>query len=137
MDHRKVPLEVLREFVRSQTELSSIRLVAEDAGVSRSTVHKFINAGTTPHPRVRRLLALWYLRQVSGFDEMELIRPYVSALEILCGEVPEPTRGPTMLAVMADVEHAYTQSEEEAPRWVKILRTRLARAYDPAALIFQ
>jgi hypothetical protein len=46
MDHRTVPVEVLREFARSQVELSSIRLVAEDAGVGRSTVHKFISAGT-------------------------------------------------------------------------------------------
>jgi hypothetical protein len=137
MDHRTVPLEVLREFVRSQTELSSIRLVAEDAGVNRSTVHKFITAGTTPHPRVRRLLALWYLRRLSGFDEMELIRPYVSALEVLCGDVPGPSRGRTMLAVLDDVEQAYANAGEEAPRWVNALRTRLARTHDPAALVFR
>ena len=137
MDHRTVPLEVLREFVRSQTELSSIRLVAEDAGVNRSTVHKFITAGTTPHPRVRRLLGLWYLRRLNGFDEMELIRPYVSALEVLCGDVPGSSRGRTMLAVLDDVEQAYANAGEEAPRWVKALRTRLARTHDPAALIFR
>lgn len=132
MDHRTVPLEVLREFVRSQAELSSLRLVAEDAGVSRSTVHKFVTAGTTPHPRVRRLLALWYLRRLSGFDELELVRPYVSALDVLCGDVPESSRGRTMLAVLNDVEQGYVNAGEEAARWVKALRTRLARTHDPA-----
>lgn len=132
-----VPLEVLREFTRSQAELSSLRHVAEDAGVGRSTVHKFITAGTTPHPRVRRLLALWYLRRLSGVDELELVRPYVSALKVLFGDVPESSRGRAMLAVLDDVEHAYTQAEEEPPPWVNVLRTRLARTHNPAALMFR
>ncbi|HYW13906.1 MAG TPA: hypothetical protein VE871_18225 [Longimicrobium sp.] len=130
-------MEVLREFVRSQAELSSIRHVAEDAGVGRSTVHKFITAGTTPHPRVRRLLSLWYLRRLSGVDELELVRPYVSALKVLFGDVPESSRGRAMLAVLDDVEHAYTSAEEETPPWVEVLRTRLARTHDPALLIFR
>jgi hypothetical protein len=134
MDHRTVPLEVLREFARSQAELTSIRHVAEDAGVGRSTVHKFITAGTMPHPRVRRLLALWYLRRLSGFDELELIRPYVSALEVVFGGVPEPLRGRAMLSVLNEVDRAYAEAGEETPRWSKALRTRLARTHDPAAL---
>ena len=132
MDHRTVPLEVLREFARSQAELSSIRHVAEDAGVGRSTVHKFISAGTMPHPRVRRLLALWYLRRVSGVDELELIRPYTSALEVVFGDLPEPFRGRVTLAVLDNVDRAYGEAGEETPRWVKALRTRLARTHDPA-----
>jgi hypothetical protein len=134
MDHRTVPLEVLREFTRSQTELSSIRQVAEDAGVGRSTVHKFISAGTMPHPRVRRLLALWYLRRLSGIDELELIRPYVSALEVLFGDLPEPARGRAMLAVLDDVDRACRDAGEETPPGVRALRTRLARTHDPAGL---
>ncbi|HEX6038010.1 hypothetical protein [Longimicrobium sp.] len=129
-----MPLEVVREFARSQAELSSIRHVAEDAGVGRSTIHKFISAGTMPHPRVRRLLALWYLRRLSGVDELELIRPYSSALEVVFGELPEPFRGRAMLDVLDDVDRAYVDAGEETPRWVKALRTRLARTHDPAGL---
>src|SRR5688500_4392342 len=87
-DHRAVPLAVLRDFARSMAELSSIRLVAEDAGVGRSTLHTFITDGTTPHPRIRRLLALWYLRRQSGLDEIELLRPYVAALDVLLADTP-------------------------------------------------
>lgn len=137
MDHRTIPLEVLREFARSQAELSSIRYVAEDAGVGRSTVHKFISGSTVPHPRVRRLLAQWYFRRLSGIDELELVRPYVSALEVLFGDVPKTSRGRAMLAVLDDVERAYTVAEEETPPWVKVLRTRLARMHNPAALSFR
>jgi hypothetical protein len=136
MDHRTVPLEVLREFARSQAELSSIRLVAEDAGVGRSTLHKFITASTTPHPRVRRLLALWYLRRLSGVDEMELIRPYVSALEILIADVPSTSRGRVTTDVLDSVDRGYAVAGEESPRWVKVLRTRLSRTADPALLLW-
>lgn len=130
MDHRTVPLEVLREFARSYAELSSIRAVAEDAGVGRSTVHKFITAGTTPHPRVRRLLALWYLRRLSGIDELELVRPYVSALETLIGDLPKPSRGRVSVAVLDDIERGCAEAGEETPRWVQVLRIRLSRTGD-------
>lgn len=127
MDHRTVPLEVLREFARSQAELTSIRLVAEDAGVGRSTLHKFITAGTMPHPRVRRLLALWYLRRLGGVDETELVRPYASALEVLVGDVPELTRARVTTDVLDSVDRGYSDAGEETPRWTSALRRRLAR----------
>jgi hypothetical protein len=136
-DHRAVPLEVLREFARSQAELTSIRLVAEDAGVGRSTLHKFITAGTMPHPRVRRLLALWYLRRMGGVDETELVRPYVSALEVLVGEVPEQTRMRVTMHVLDSVDQGYTDAGEETPRWINALRTRLARTAGPATLVWR
>ncbi len=124
-DHRAVPLEVLREFTRSMAETSSIRLVAEDAGVSRSAVHKLITAGTTPHPRCRRLLALWYLRRVAGVDEIDLIRPYASALDILLADVPVHSRRSVTLTVLrAIAEGVSAERGEEAPRWLDVVRSR-------------
>jgi hypothetical protein len=134
VDHRAVPLEVLREFARSEVELTSIRAVAEDAGVGRSTVHKFVAAGTMPHPRIRRLLALWYLRRVAGVNETELVRPYVAALEVLVADVPAPSRGQALSAMLDDIERGYSVAGEESPRWVKVLRARLARAVHPDLL---
>jgi hypothetical protein len=134
MDYRSVPVEVLREFARTQSELSSIRTIAEDAGVGRSTLHKFITAGTTPHPRVRRLLALWYLRRMSGLDELELVRPYVAALDVLFGDVPDPARVRATRGVLDSVERAYAEIGEESPRWIEVLRTRLTRMAGSAIL---
>jgi hypothetical protein len=128
MDHRSVPVEVLRDFARHQVELSSIRLVAEDAGVGRSTLHKFISGGTMPHSRVRRLLALWYLRRLSGVDETELVRPYLSALEILTADVPESTRWRATSEVLDSLDRGFIAVGEETPRWMKVLRTRVARS---------
>lgn len=127
MDHRTVPLEVLREFARSQAELTSLRVVAEDAGIGRSTLHKFINAGTMPHPRIRRLLGLWYLRRLDGFDEVELVRPYTAALDVLMGDMPEVSRERVVMDVLDGVDRGYSSAGEQPPRWIQVLRTRVAR----------
>jgi hypothetical protein len=125
-DHRAVPLEVLREFARSQAESTSIRNEAEDAGVGRSTVHKFISAGTMPHPRIRRLLALWYLRRREGV-ELELIRPYAHALSVLITGMPGPSRERVTRAVLDNIEEGFASEGEEAPRWLEALRSRVGR----------
>ncbi|MBW3572578.1 MAG: hypothetical protein KY467_15860 [Gemmatimonadetes bacterium] len=123
-DHRTVPLEVLREFARSEAERTSLRHAAEDAGVGRSTIHKFIMGGTTPHPRVRRLLALWYLRRMQGVDEVELIRPYAAALDVLLAQVPATTVQRVTLGVLASIRDGIAAEGEDPPRWLDVLRRR-------------
>lgn len=86
--HRDVPLEVLRDSTRGMAERTSLRCVAEDAGVGTSTVHTFISSRTIPHPRVRRLLALWYLRRREGTSEIDLLRPYLAGLGVLLADAP-------------------------------------------------
>jgi hypothetical protein len=123
-DHRRVPLEVLREFARSCAETASTRSVAEDAGVGRSTVHKFINAGTMPHPRVRRRLALWYLRRVRGIDHMELLRPYTAALSVLLADFEEPALGQMRADVLNIIRRGYVDEGLPEPRWMEAVRER-------------
>lgn len=78
-DYRRVPVEDLRRFAQDETELTSIRHVAAEVGIGRTTLHKFVAGETMPHPRVRRLLAMWYLRRHGNADESEAIRPEESA----------------------------------------------------------
>jgi|GEM_PF-5028860 len=123
MDHRAVPLEVLRDFVRSQTELSSIRQVAAEVGLGRTTLHAFINGETNPHPRVRRVLALWYLQKLEQAPDIDVARPYVSALHILLSDVPEDRRQEaqqSLLTLLAETHDA----AGAAPRWLELLRTQ-------------
>jgi hypothetical protein len=126
-DHRKVPLEVLREFTRDQAELTSLRAVADDAGVGRSTLHKFVQAGTHPHPRTRRLLALWYLRRRVGIDETELIRPYRAALALLVGEVPSIARERSLAEVLDGIARGHVTARDPVPRWLEVVRERIDR----------
>jgi ribosomal protein L17 len=128
MDHRAVPLEVLRDVVRSLTEQASIRSVAEDAGVSRSAVHKFITAGTTPHPRVRRLLALWYLRQLAGLNEVDFLRPYVTALDVLLSDATVAVRELVTMDLLAAIVNRSAEAGEQPPAWVGVMRDRATRS---------
>lgn len=121
VDHRMIPVEVLREFAMHQAELTSIRLAAEDAGVGRSTLHKFIAQGSMPHARIRRLLALWYIRRVEGLELAEYARPYVAAFENLFSGLPEPS----IRRVLDTIAEEFAAAERETPRWIAVIRTRL------------
>jgi transcriptional regulator with XRE-family HTH domain len=123
MDHRAVPLEVLRDFVRSQTELSSIRQVAAEVGLGRTTLHSFVNGETNPHPRVRRVLALWYLQELEQAPDIDVARPYVSALEILLADVPEEKRREAQQSLLEFLEQTH-EGGEATPRWLELLRTQ-------------
>lgn len=133
-EHRLVPLEGLREFTRSRVELSSIRDVAEEVNVGRSTIHKFLK-GSTPHPRVRRLLGLWYLRQEDGIGETELMRPYLRVFDTLLSEVPESAYVGITAGVLASVERGCLDHGAEVPRWVMVMRDRLPWAGLNAAAV--
>lgn len=117
-DPRSVPVEVLRDFARSRAEISSIRAVADEVGISHSALHKFTNGVTQPQPRVRRLLALWYLKKQGEAPDVDVIRPYLAALNLLTAEVPG-NRGTVARAAM--VEELGTYFTDGKPRWLELL----------------
>jgi hypothetical protein len=123
MDHRSVPLDVLRDFVRSQAELSSLRQVAAEIGLGRTTLHSFISGETNPHPRVRRLLGLWYLQKLEQAPDIDVARPYAAALEILLSEVPEDRRRAAQQSLLKLLAETHAQGGAE-PRWLELLRTQ-------------
>ena len=122
-DYRTIPVDVLRDFARTQTEVTSIRQVAEDVGISHSALHKFVLGRTAPQPRVRRLLGLWYLEVVDTAHVIDVARPFASALDTLLVGVPEAQRDATAARVLAGVELGYTEAGEPPPRWIEALRS--------------
>lgn len=80
-----------------------------------------------PHPRIRRLLALWYLRRLEGVNEVELVRPYVAALDVLVQNLPEPWRTRAAAGALDRIEQTHTDAGEEPPSWLVTLRERIAR----------
>lgn len=119
---RDVPVDAVRELARDRAEQSSLRTLAPEIGVGHSTLHNFLN-GAAPHPRVRRLLGLWYLRQTGGAPaDEEAVRPYASALDILVGEVPAEARGRAMEEVLDVLERGYAGGK--VPGWISALRAR-------------
>ena len=123
-DYRNVPIEVLRDFTRTQTEISSIRAVADEVGLGRSTLHKFILGRTNPQPRVRRLLGLWYLQKVEQAHDIDIARPYAAALQILLSDIPQERRSTAEHEVLDALAQTHSQSGALQPRWLELLRSQ-------------
>lgn len=121
MHPRDVPIEDVRELARDRAEQSSLRHLAPEIGVGHSTLHNFLN-GAAPHPRVRRLLALWYLRETGAAgDEQETLTPYTSALEVLLGGVPAAARNRATGELLDVLDRGYGTAK---PSWLQALRDR-------------
>lgn len=123
-DYRSIPIEVLRDFARTQAEITSIRLAAEDAGVGRSTLHKFILGKTMPHPRVRRRLGLWYLARQDGAQDIDIIRPYVAAFSLLTSDLPAEQQAAASCVLLDSLEAVYV---DVRPRWLEVLERERRR----------
>lgn len=119
---RDVPTDAVRDLAREHAERSSLRLLAPEIGVGHSTLHNFLG-GAAPHPRVRRLLGLWYLRVTGGSPEEFKLRPYVAALDLLLEDVHESARARARLTLLECVsDHVYGASGGESPDWLAVLR---------------
>lgn len=119
--HRDVPLGVLRDWYRDQVELSSVRSLAAEANVGRTTIHKFVHGATKPHPRVRRLLALHYL-QATGEGRVENVRPLQAALGVMLARVPAERITESISEVLDTVERVHRAAAVEPPGWIAPLR---------------
>jgi hypothetical protein len=124
MDHRAVPVETLRAFARDRAELSSVRQVAAQVGLGRTTLHNFISEDTTPHPRVRRLLALWYLREREKEQAAFSPEAYTSALTLLLDDLPARDRAPAIASLLESVAAAYESAGMPLPPGLAQLREK-------------
>jgi hypothetical protein len=123
MHPRDVPIEAVRELARDRAEQSSLRHLAPEIGLGHSTLHNFLN-GAAPHPRVRRLLGIWYLRQTGAAQaDDETVRPYASALDILLAGVPAAAREHATRDVLDVLERGYAPTGK-TPDWITALRDR-------------
>jgi hypothetical protein len=119
-DYRGVPLEVLRDFAHSRAAMTSIRAIADEAGIGRSTMHKFMLGRTDPQPRVRRLLALWYLRTLAEAEIIDVVRPYLSAMGVLLSGIPQHERDGATADLAGALSTIY-DARASLPQWLQML----------------
>lgn len=118
-DYRAIPLPLLREYLRDAAELSSERQVADAIGIGRTTLKMFINASTSPHPRVKRRIALWYLEQRALEDERQQLLRAEAALNQFVRGLPESSRDRAKGAIAAYVLDLYSILAVSAPPELK------------------
>jgi hypothetical protein len=124
MDHRAVPVETLRAFARDRAELSSVRQVAAEVGLGRTTLHNFISEDTTPHPRVRRLLALWYLGEKAKAENTPSPQTYASALAVLLEGVPAEQQAHAMASLIERIATMHADAGVPLPPGLAELQNR-------------
>lgn len=120
-DYRLIPVLVLRDFALTQSHITSIRQTADEVGIGRSTFHKFILGRTAPQPRVRRLLALWYLKKRAEAHDVDVARPYAAAIDVLLAEMAPEQRQQAEAKVLAALEAGFSLGPVPRPRWLVLL----------------
>lgn len=112
---RGVPLDTLREWYADQVEQQTIRAVAEESGINSSALRSFLQ-GKNPHPRVRRSLAIYFVR-VSG-----LVTPAAraDALAVLASGLPEPEQDRLSREVLGMLAEAHTRNGT-VPDWLSAM----------------
>lgn len=75
--------------------------------------------------RVRRLLALWYLRGASGIELTEYVRPFKKAVEFLISDLPEDRHMGAFATVLNGLEREFITAGSETPRWLTGLQSLL------------
>ena len=115
---RDLPLDVVREMARDRAERTSIRHVAGEMGMGSSTLHNFLR-GTEPHPRVRRVLAEWYSREISKGGTEYHESTYTSALQVLLAALPAEVRPAATQDVLGAIERLHLKSGTPLPWWLR------------------
>ena len=111
-----IPVETLREFIRDKMSERSIRRVADEIGIGRSTLNKVVLGRTVPQPRVRRAFALWYLRETGG------VQVYADACNALLAGFPAQMREQAGPLLLDSLRTLYASLGVEPPRWIGLLK---------------
>lgn len=122
-DTQAVDLEELRRFARERCKYVSLRAMAMEVGIGRTTFHKFIAGDTSPQPPIRHRLHVWYHAHANG----EAARKVRAVAEVLDG-LPH-----ALLHIGADkildvVEEAHRNANVAVPAWILFARNESWRA---------
>jgi DNA-binding MurR/RpiR family transcriptional regulator len=107
------PIEAVRAYAQDRAARSSLREVAEEAGVGVSTVHNFLR-GTTPQPRIRLKLAEWYANRVPEVGGAQAAR---NAASTLLPGYPAEHYAAAVRALLDGVAELYRAVGAEPPPW--------------------
>lgn len=115
---RAIPIPKLRQFYADLAERNSLRIVAGWCGIGHTTLHNFLQ-GAAPHPRVRRMLALYYVTAQQGGDPTG---GRAEAIAALMADIPESQRRKAVLDILQVLEQGLGAGE--VPRWMAAIRSR-------------
>lgn len=121
---QSAPIEVIRHAVERAVAVSSLRIVADEIGMTAMTVRAFIRGDGQRQPRTQRKLSTWYARYAAVRDS-EGVNDVRSALSVLAELVPQASRSRLERRVLAVLEDEFRENRMSAPGWLATLRTEL------------
>ena len=112
-----VSWDVVREFVRQESERTSQNVVAREIGVGAPTLLNFLE-GATPRSRVGRKLRVWYARVAvrNRYLHPALAEDVVS---LLCSGLTDGNRARFLRAVVERLTALHREQRTPPPEWLR------------------
>lgn len=121
-------IAVVRRFVQTRANATSVRAVAAAIGMRHTSLEKFLD-GSEPYARNRSLICAWYVRQdpqdrldaqseAQGTPRGEHANDLSYHLEVLLGELTGPARGETLMRITRALSDGYVRMTGSAPAWL-------------------
>ena len=120
----RVSWDVVREAVRRELDVLSIRELARQIGLNSSTLFNFLD-GATPRSQVSRALTEWYATIATrdgGLDPGVAEAVVSLQLDGLGGKV----RQETLQSIVATLAEAHRRQGTQAPEWLRRLQDTLS-----------
>lgn len=112
-----IPVEVLREALRQRVEETSLRVAADEVGMSFKGVGKFL-AGTDPYSATIRKLTDWYLRRTVSQGEAPTLKTVQAALAVLVQHLPPAVQEDAIRRMLAALRAVGEERGVEGPGWI-------------------
>jgi DNA-binding MurR/RpiR family transcriptional regulator len=107
--------------VVARVEATSLRRVAEDIGMSKSGLTRFIG-GAEPYSKIRRKLERWYVRSRETDASDVSVETARAALAVLLQDLRADRRGEALQEIAAALHHVYG-STGHVPPWLREILT--------------
>lgn len=112
-----VPVEILREALRQRVEETSLRVAADEVGMSFKGVGKFL-AGTDPHSGTIRKLNGWYVRRIASQSVEPTLETAQAVLAILVRHLPPAVQKVAVARMVSALRVVGDEQGVPAPRWL-------------------
>jgi hypothetical protein len=117
----RVALPRLRAAVIARVELTSLRRVASEIGMSAPGLQSFLDGGT-PFEATRRKLSAWYFARASGGESRLTAAIAENYLTALLSHLPERRRDHVLRVLLRTMASLTRREKVEPPDWLVELR---------------
>ena len=119
---RAALVERVRAWVEVRLQETSLRDLADETGIAKSTIDKFVRGNTVPDNRTWPKLRLWYLqdrqaRRASMHDPESMALLFLTTLE----NIPARARTSAIRSMVDYLRMLHREASAPEPEWLDVL----------------